>query len=318
MINTILKALSKFRAASVILIILIFSILMAFLSPYFFTWSNLRTTFIGLCADGIIAIGMTIVLASGGIDLSVGAVMGAAGAVTGVLYIAGWNIYLACLIALAVSLLFGLINGIIISKTIISPMICTLGTMSMARGLAMVVTQGSPQSFKNVPPSFSFFGKGAIFGIPTIIVIFAVIAIIFAFLMSKSAMMRKVYYVGSNEQSAMFSGINVTKTKIGVYLLSAGLSAMAGILTTSRFLVAAPTAGDAGEMTAISVAVIGGASTTGGEGTIIGTVCGLILITLINNALILLNVSVYWQKLISGAILLLAVLIDYFSHRNKN
>ncbi|GHU81517.1 hypothetical protein FACS189468_4330 [Spirochaetia bacterium] len=116
----------------------------------------------------------------------------------------------------------------------------------------------------------------------------------------------------------MFSGINVTKTKIGVYLLSAGLAAIAGILTTSRFLVAAPTAGDAGEMTAISVAVIGGASTTGGEGTIVGTVCGLILITFINNALILLNVSVYWQKLISGAILLLAVLIDYFSHRNKD
>jgi ribose transport system permease protein len=291
---------------------------MVFLSPYFFTWSNLRTTFIGLCTDGIIAIGMTIVLASGGIDLSVGAVMGVSGAITGVLYISGWNIYLACLVALVISLLFGLINGIIISKTIISPMICTLGTMSMARGLAMVVTQGSPQSFKNVPPSFSFFGKGTVLGIPTIILIFVVIAIIFAFLMSKSAMMRKVYYVGSNEQSAMFSGINVTKTKIGVYLLSAGLSAIAGILTTSRFLVAAPTAGDAGEMTAISVAVIGGASTTGGEGTIIGTVCGLVLITLINNALILLNISVYWQKLISGAILLLAVLIDYFSHKNKD
>jgi ribose transport system permease protein len=291
---------------------------MMFLSPYFFTWSNLRTTFIGLCADGIIAIGMTIVLASGGIDLSVGAVMGVSGAITGVLYIAGWNIYLACLVALSVSLLFGLINGVIISKTIISPMICTLGTMSMARGLAMVVTRGTPLSFKNVPPSFTFFGKGTVFGIPTIIIIFVVIAIIFAFLMGKSAMMRKVYYVGSNEQSAMFSGISVTKTKISAYLLSSGLSAIAGILTVSRFLVAAPTAGDAGEMTAISVAVIGGASTTGGEGTIIGTVCGLILITLINNALILLNVSVYWQKLISGAILLLAVLIDYFTHKNKD
>lgn len=314
----ILAIFTKFRAASVLLIIILFSIIMSFLSKYFFTWNNLSTTFIGMSANGIMAIGMTMVLASGGIDLSVGAVLGMAGSITGVLYISGWNVFLACLVAFAASLIIGLINGIVISKTTISPMICSLATMTMARGVALIVTQGSPQSLSSVPESFRFWGRGNVLGVPVLIIIFVVIAIVFAFLMSKSALFRKIYYVGSNEQSAEYSGISVYKTKIGVYLLCAALSALAGILTVSRFLVATPAVGEGAEMTAISVAVIGGASTTGGEGTIMGTVCGLILITLINNALILLNVSVYWQKLISGSILLLAVLIDYFSHRNRN
>jgi ribose transport system permease protein len=318
MMKNLLAIFAKFRAASVVLIIVLFSILMSFLSKYYFTWNNLSTTFIGMSADGIMAIGMTMVLASGGIDLSVGAIMGMSGSITGVLYIAGWNVFLACLVAVAVSLIFGLINGVVISKTTISPMICTLATMTMARGVALIVTQGSPKSLSSVPDAFRFLGKGTFFGFPMLIIIFVVIAVFFAFLMNKSALFRKVYYVGSNEQAAEFSGISVFKTKLGVYLLSAGLSSLAGILTISRFLVATPAVGEGTEMTAISVAVIGGASTTGGEGTVTGTVCGLILITLINNALVLLNVSVYWQKLISGSILLLAVLIDYFSHRSKN
>ena len=316
--KAIFAALGKFRAASVLLIVILFSLIMSFLSKSFFTWNNLSTTFIGMSANGIMAIGMTMVLASGGIDLSVGAVMGMAGCITGVLYIAGWNVLLASIVALIASLLVGLLNGIIISKTTISPMICTLATMTMARGVALILTQGSPQSLSSVPAAFRFLGRGSVFGIHVLIFFFAVIAIIFAFLMTKSALFRKIYYVGSNEQSAEYSGISVFKTKVGVYLLSAGLSALAGILTISRFLVATPAVGEGVEMTAISVAVIGGASTTGGEGTIMGTVCGLILITLINNALILLNVSVYWQRLITGSILLLAVLIDYFSHKSKN
>jgi ribose transport system permease protein len=321
MLNLIGKSVtifSKFRSATIILLILAFAVVMIFLSPFFLTWDNLRTTIIGLCCDGIIAIGMTIVLISGSIDLSVGAVLGMAGAITGSLYIHGINIYAACLVALAAGLVIGLINGLIISRTSISPMICTLGTMYMARGIALIVTQGSPQSIKNVPESFRFLGKGTILGIPAIIIIFLVIAIVFAFLMNKSVAMRKIFYVGSNEQSAEYSGINVFKVRIGVFLLSAALSVSAGILTTSRFTVATPTAGEGSEMTAISVAVIGGSSISGGEGTIMGTVFGLILITLINNGLILLNVSVYWQKFISGGILLSAVLIDYFSHKNKS
>jgi ribose transport system permease protein len=318
MIDGIIKVFSRFRSASIILFILLFGVIMSFLSPYFLTWDNLRTTIIGLCCDGIIAIGMTIVLISGSIDLSVGAVLGMAGAITGALFIHDVNIYLSCLVALVAGISLGLLNGLIISRTSISPMICTLGTMYIARGIAFVVTRGSPQSMKNVPDSFRVLGKGNIFGIPVIIIIFAAIALIFAFLMNKSAAMRKIFYVGSNEQSAEYSGINVVKVRIGVFLLSSFLAVIAGILTTSRFTVATPTAGEGSEMIAISVAVIGGASTGGGEGTIMGTVFGLILITLINNALVLLNVSVYWQKLISGGILLLAVLIDYFSHKNKS
>lgn len=308
---------SRFRGASLILIIILFSIAMSFCSPYFLTWDNIKTTVISMCCDGIVTIGMTIVLISGGIDLSVGAVLGLSGVVTGVLYNNGTNIFLAGIIAVLICIIIGVLNGLISCKTSIAPMITTLGTMNVARGMALTFTQGSPQSIKNMPEAFRFLGKGQLFGIPFIIVLFLFCVIILSFLLRKSVMMRKIFYVGSNARSAEFSGINVAHVKMGVYILSAFLAALAGILTASRFAVATPTAGTGSEMTAISAAVIGGASLSGGEGSIIGAVLGLLLLTLINNALVLLNVSVYWQQFISGGILLIAVLTDYYINRKK-
>jgi Ribose/xylose/arabinose/galactoside ABC-type transport systems, permease components len=306
------------REVSLLLIIIGFAIILSFLSPYFFSATNLSTTAIGLASDGIIAIGMTVALVLGGFDLSVGSVMALSGVVTGALYLAGVNIWLAAFIALISGILCGLFNGYLIGKVKLNPFITTLGMMSIARGGSYVLTQGSPLSISGMAKSFTFLGSGQIFGFPMMVLIFLILAVIMDFALRRSAPMRQVFYVGSSEKAASLSGINVSKVKVGVFFLTAFLSAIAGILTLSRFTVAQPNAGTGSELRAIAACVIGGASLNGGEGTILGAVLGVVLLALVNNALILLNVSVYWQDLITGVILISAVLIDFITHRSSN
>ena len=313
----LLGKVKSFREATVMLTIIGFSVIISLLAPNFFTANNLRTTAIGMSADGIIAIGMTIALVLGGFDLSVGSIMGASSVIAGGLYLAGVNIWVGCLISIIICVGLGTFNGLLIGKVGINPFITTLGMMQMARGIAYVVTTGSPQSLASVPKSFSFIGQQNVLGIPFIVLVFAVLAIVGDLLMRNSSPFRKVFYIGSNEKAAALSGINVSKIKIGVFMLTSFLASISGMLTLSRFGVATPTAGVGTEMRVISAAVIGGASLSGGEGTILGAVLGTILLNLINNALVLLKVSVYWQQLISGLILLTAVTIDHISHNRK-
>jgi ribose transport system permease protein len=190
--------------------------------------------------------------------------------------------------------------------------------MSIARGVAYVFTKGSPISLGSITKSFDAVGQGDLFGIPNPVLILLVLVIVVDYLMRNSTWFRQIYYVGSNEKAAHLSGINVNRVKMFVYILSALLSGIAGIITLSRFGVAAPTAGTGAELRAIAGAVIGGASLTGGEGTIWGAILGIILVALVNNALVLMNVSVYWQSLVTGVVLLGAVVIDIFAHRRKN
>jgi ribose transport system permease protein len=292
---------------------------MSIASPHFLNWGNIGTTIVSMSTAVLIIIGMTVVMASGGIDLSVGSNMAISGAVTGFLFvdIGGMNIWVAALFGVLAAGVIGLINGLILSKTNIAPMICTLGTMNLSAGIAMILTTGSPISMKDTTAAFKAIGRGSIGPISNLIIIAIVFIIIFAILLEKSTVFRKAYYVGSNEQAAEYSSINVARTKLGIYILSGLLAGLAGIMTTSRFSVASPNAGLGVEMTAISACVIGGASMNGGTGTVIGSLLGLMLLTFINNALVLLNVDVYWQNMISGVILLLAVLIDYISHRKR-
>lgn len=315
--NNIKKFFADFREATVFLIIIVLCVVTSILSPAFLTWPNIKTTLLGLCCNGLLTIGMTLVLISGGMDLSVGSVMASASVVCGITILAGWPVIICILMAIAVGILFGLLNALLVSKTTIAPMIITLGTMQIGRGLALVLTSGTPQSVASAPDAFLFLGKGELGPVPFLIVFFFVVAIIFDFLLRKSTVMRKIYYIGSNEDSARLSGINVAKTKVFVYAISGMLAGIAGVLTTARFTTATPTTGEGAEMICISAAVIGGASTAGGEGTILGSILGIIMVNLINNALVLLNVSVYWQDLISGVILILAVLFDFISHKKK-
>jgi ribose transport system permease protein len=315
--NSVVRSVASFREAGIILIIFIVCFILSLLTPHFLTRDNLITTAIGLSADGIMVIGMTVALVSGGFDLSVGSIMGLSGVTAGILYLEGMNIWIACIIALIVGMVCGLVNGFFIGIVGLNPLITTLGMMGIARGAAYVLTQGSPLSLFAIPKSFAFLGEGKILGIPVIVFLFFAMAIIGDFLLRRSEPIRRVFYVGSNEKAAILSGINASKVKIGVFILTATLSSIAGILSLARFTVAAPTAGLGSELRVISAAVIGGASLNGGEGTILGAVLGVILLNIISNGLILLNVSVYWQDLINGIILIIAVTFDYISHKNK-
>jgi ribose transport system permease protein len=310
------KAMS-FRETTLILIILAVAVIISILSPSFLTKSNLTTTAIGLSADGIIAIGMTVAIVLGGFDLSVPGSFALSGVITGILFLQGVNIWLACLIALAIGILIGFVNGIFIGKVGINAFIVTLGMNGIASGAAYVITQGSPLSLAGVSKSFLFIGSGSILGIPFMVLLFVLFTIFGDFMMRRSEPLRKVFYTGSNEKAAILSGINTQNVKIWVFTLVAAMATLAGIVNTSRFTVATPTAGVGADMRAISAAVIGGASLQGGEGTIFGSVLGVILLNLINNGLVLLNVSVYWQNLINGVILIAAVSFDYFSHKSK-
>ncbi|MFV9568035.1 ABC transporter permease [Thermoanaerobacter mathranii] len=312
-----LKKLFAIREMSIVLIIFILIILMSVFIPDFMTASNISTTLVGLSMDGIIAVGMTMVLVLGGIDLSVGSVMALSNVIAGILMSSGFNAWLSVLIAIFVSIIAGGLVGALITKINLNPFITTLSMMSIARGIAYVFTKGSPVSLGTISKSFDSLGQGQIFGIPNPVIILFVLVIVFDYLMRNSATFRQIYYVGSNEKAAYLSGINVNKVKLFVYILSALLSGIAGIITLSRFGVATPTVGTGAELRAIAGAVIGGASLSGGVGTIWGALLGILLVGLVNNALILLNVSVYWQSLVTGIVLLSAVVIDVYAHAKK-
>ncbi len=316
--NKLLSSLKGHRETTVFMVIIFLAVVLSIISPYFVTSSNLSTTALGLSSDGVIAVGMCIVLLTGGIDLSVGSVMAMSMVITGMLYVDyGLNIWLTAGIALLFSVFCGFISGVLIGKVGLNPMITTLGMMNMTRGVAYVLTRGSPLSLPSVDSNFIYLGAGKFFGVPMFVIIFIIIALIFHFLLNNVTTMRKVLYTGSSEKAAKLSGINTSNIKLGVYMTSAALAGIAGILSLSRFKVATPNAGIGTEMRVISACIIGGTSLIGGEGSIFGAVLGVLMLNIINNGLVLLNVSVFWQDLISGAILITAVTVDFMSQKNK-
>ena len=310
------KILAK-RETSVAVIMIIAALVTGCLQPKFFSISNLRSISIGLSTDGILSIALTIVLILGGIELSVGSVMALSCVLVGWLFLLTGNILVGIAVACFAGIGIGFFNGVMISKLSLPPFIVTLGMQSLARGAAYIFTEGSPLSMGGLPKWFRDLGRGSIFSIPIIFLIFIFLSIILDQLLRKTTTFRAVFYVGSNENAAKLSGINVRKTKIGIYLLSALLATLSGILSLARFNVATPTLGVMAETRAISAAVIGGTSMSGGVGSILGTVLGVILLNIINNALVMLNVSVYWQDFVTGAILIVAVTVDYLSHKKS-
>lgn len=307
-----------YKETTVLFIVVALIILISVFKPIFLSGENIKTTAIGMSCDGIIAIGMTIALISGGFDLSVGAVMGLSAVITALLAGLGVNLWVAAIIAMGIGTCVGLASGLLIGKVGLNPFITTLGMMSIARGAVFVLTSGTSLSITDTEGSFRFIGSGLIGGqFPTIVIIFLVLLIIGEFMVRRSAPVMKVFYVGSNEKAAKLSGINVAKVKITVYMFTAIMASLAGVLALARFGAATANLGDGTEMSVISAGVIGGASLSGGEGSVLGTILGVLLLSIINNALVLFNVSVNWQDLISGAILILAVTLDLLSHRKK-
>lgn len=310
--------LTRIREFTIAVIIIVLAVVLAFVSPSFLSRDNLVTTILSIVMTAIVSVGMTVALVSGGFDLSVGSVMSMSGVIAGSLALSGVNIWLAALIALAGCVVSGTITGAFIGKVNINPFIMTLGMQGVIQGVALVVTQGAPLSVTGMAPSFLYLGQGTLLGIPVLIWILAIVVALADFIMRRAVIARKVYYIGSNERAAYLSGIRVSNAKVWIYICTAILAGIAGLLTLSRFSVAAPTAGNGMELQAIAACIIGGASLTGGEGTVLGALLGSVLVGIVNDALVLLNVSVYWQSLVTGVVLIAAVTLDVMTHRRQS
>ncbi|CAM8669059.1 AraH Ribose/xylose/arabinose/galactoside ABC-type transport systems, permease components [Comamonadaceae bacterium] len=308
---------SNLREAGLIFIIAALCVIMSFASEFFLTWENIRAMLLSFAIEGIVVVGMTVLLIVGGIDLAVGSVVCLAMVIVGALFLMGLDPWTSSFIAILASAGIGLLMGLCVTKIGLSHFIASLAFMVIARGLSLAVTQGTPQSLFSLPAEFKAIGQGNIAGVPIVIVIFAVIVIVSDFVLRKSTLFRKVFYTGSNEKAAMYAGINVNNVKLWVTVFCGAMSGVAGVIYTARFGAATPTFGIGMELNVIAAAVIGGASLKGGSGTIYGAVLGLALLSVVTSSLILLDVSVYWQDVIKGGILLLAVSLDHWMNSHK-
>ena len=285
--------------------ILIFGVAATLSTPYFLDIDNFRQILIAISLDLIVALGMTIVLIGGGIDLSVGSIVGFAAVVAGVAFGNDISIPVTIFLALVAGILVGSINGLLISYVKINPIITTLGMMGIARSATFVLSGGYPLSA--IPEAFKAFAAGELYGIPKIGILAIVMTVITGVLLANNVFLRKYYFLGGNEAAAFRAGINVKLIKYFSYALSGAIAATAGILLVSRLGSTFPHSGQGTELRVISACIIGGCSINGGKGTIIGTFLGVLLLGLINNILVLTGVSVYWQGIVSGTILILAV-----------
>jgi ribose/xylose/arabinose/galactoside ABC-type transport system permease subunit len=286
------------------------------ITPKFLTVQNLMIIVTQVSINALLAFGVTFVIIAGGIDLSIGSMV----AVTGVVAASfahpdTYPVIVPVLAGLAAGLLFGAFNGFIITRSKVPPFIVTLGTMTIGRGLALILSKGRPVS--NLSDSFNFLGGGKILGVPTLILILIVLFVVCSVILKRTVLGRYIYAVGGNELAANASGIQLNKVKMVVYTLCGGLAALAGILLTSRITTGQPNAGTGFELDAIAAAIIGGTSTSGGTGTMTGTLLGALLIGVISNGLDLMNVTSYYQQVVMGAIIIGAVVLDSMNQSSK-
>jgi ribose transport system permease protein len=278
------------------------------LTPHFLTISNLLNVAEQATIIAIIAVGMTFVIITGGIDLSVGSVLAFSGVVMAYSLQSGVPLPLALLIGLGVGLLCGVVNGLLITIGRLPPFIATLGMMSVARGAALMFTEGRPIS--GFSEGFRSIATGEILRIPAPVVIMIVVYVIAHFVLKRTKLGRYTYAIGGNEEAALLSGINVRLNKTLVYGIAGLLSGLAAILLTARLNSAQPIAGMSYELDAIAATVIGGTSLLGGEGTVSGTLIGALIMAVLRNGLNLLSVSSFFQQVVIGSVIILAVLID--------
>lgn len=286
-------------------------IIVTVINPKFLTMYNVLNIFRQVSIIGLIAFGMTFVIITGGIDLSVGATLGLTSMVLGLMISKGTVDLVAIPVALLLGVIFGAINGILISKVKLQPFIATLATMTMFRGITMIISDGIPaMELTKKSHVLDFFSQGSIFKIPFPMILFIVFLIVLLVVLQNTVFGRGVYAVGGNEEAARLSSIPVTKVKTLVYVISGFMSALAGVVLTSRLSSAQPTAGTGFELDAIAAVVIGGTSLSGGKGKIFGTFLGVLIIGVLNNGLNIIGVSAFYQQFIKGLVILLAVILD--------
>lgn len=299
--------------------LLLMIIAMMFLSDHFATSDNLFNVLRQVSVNVCISVGMTMVILTGGIDLSVGSILALAGAVAagltrdglsfpGADLFVGFTFWGGILAALLIGALLGWVNGVMITTFKVPPFIATLGMLTIARGLTMLYTGGFP--ITGLGKGFEYVGTGWFLGIPMPVWIALIVVIVFAFIMRHTIFGRHIYAIGGNERASLISGIKVNKVKLIVYTLAGTLAGLAGLLVTARLDSAQPNAGVSYELDSIAAVVIGGTSLSGGKGSVIGTIIGALIIGVLNNGLVLLGVSPFWQQVIKGIVILAAVIID--------
>jgi ribose transport system permease protein len=312
--GSLITKILKQRELGVFLVLVLLCIIMGFASPYFWKPQNIFNILRNMSTIGIISIGMTMIIITGGIDLSVGSMVGAAGMVTARMMYMGMNPLLAVILGFAFGFLLGSINGLLITKVKVPPFIATLGMMSVARGLTYFFATGIKGAVaSNVPlthPVVGFMGGGYIGPIPFPVIEMIVLVIIFQWFLSNTVIGRQIYAVGSNAEAARLSGVNSDKIQVFVYTLTGGFCAMSGIISAGLLSTAATNAGTGTEMDVIAAVVIGGASLSGGEGSIRGAVVGAAIMAVIKNAFVLLHLPAFVQTITLGVVVVLAVAAD--------
>lgn len=302
------KRLFQIRESMVILLTLLFIIVMRFLTPNFFTFNNFKAIGIAVAMETPVVIGMGILLITGCFDLSVGSVSALASMVAGISMIKGNNIILSIIMGLIAGLLIGIFNGVMVTRLKINALIATLATMTIARGITLLIGGGKIQY--GFPEAFAFLGRGKIFNIYFCIWLALIMVIIGDLCLRKIRAFRQIYYIGGNEMAAIYAGIKVDRVRMVAFSLCSLLASVNGIMVSSRVLAATPVINVDLPLRVIAAAIIGGCTIRGGEGSVVGSFMGIVFMFLIYNAMVLLRISVFWQGIVIGLVLASAVAID--------
>lgn len=301
------KRLNKLGPLLALVVLVIFVTIM---NPSFMSPTNLLNLLRQVSTNALIAFGMTFVIITGGIDLSVGSTLALSSALMAGMIASGLNPVLAMGVGLLLGALLGACNGVMITKGKMAPFIATLATMTIYRGLTLVYTDGNPITGIGDSFIFKYMGRGYLFGVPFPVVVMLLFFGVLYVLLHKMTFGRKTFALGGNEKAAFIAGIKSDRIKIAIYSISGLMAAVAGIIITSRLNSAQPTAGNAYEMDAIASVVLGGTSLSGGRGRLVGTLIGALIIGTLNNGLNLLGVSSFYQQVVKGVVIIIAVLLD--------
>lgn len=315
------KALILLERFKMFILLVVVLAVLGIVEPKFLAGNNIANIFKQIATNAILAAGMCFVILTGGIDISVGATLALVGAISVDLIRMGVHIVFVILIALAIGAVVGLFNGVFIAKFKLQPMIVTLATMSICRGLTYIYTKGSPITLNTALSSgkvYKWIGSGSLFGkIPFPLILVILVFAVSFYILNKTAFGRRVYAVGGNEDAARLSGINTVWTKIMAYVTCGIMAAIAAIIISARVSSAQPNAGESYEMDAIAAVVIGGTSLRGGEGKVLYTIIGALIIGMLNNFLNLIGVDSYYQIVVKGVVILIAVLADAKAEKSR-
>lgn len=305
-----LAKMAESEHAALLLALLVLVVVMSFLSPYFFTQHNIMNVLRQVSLQAIVAIGITMIILSGEIDLSIGSSQGLVGVIALMVLNATDSLFMAFLAAIALGVFIGLINGLLVTKGKINSLIGTLGMMTIIRGAAMVIT--SAKAVQTPLKSFKVIGTGYWGPFPIPVIITVMLALLFYFILHHTTFGRYIYAVGGNGEAAKLSGLPVGRIKLTSYVLCGALTALSAYILASRMNSGQPNAGVGFEMEVIGAVILGGISLTGGVGSLIGALIGILILGVLSNGLILLNVSSFWQDIARGAVIILAVYLDTY------